>query len=100
RELVLFAESWSAAQGVESLFLLTTTADHFFLDLGYSLASRDNAPSSIQATSQFSSLCPASSAFLSKRVAVRANPSFQGRCAMKPRSAPELRRLVATDCQG
>ncbi len=78
RELVSFAESCSAAQGVESLFLLTTTADQFFLGLGYSLASRDKAPSAIQATSQFSGLCPASSAFLSKRVAVRANPAVQG----------------------
>ena len=72
RELISFAESWSAAQGVESLFLLTTTADHFFLGLGYSLASRDKAPSSIRTTTQFSSLCPASSTFLHKRVAVRA----------------------------
>lgn len=76
RELVSFAESWSAAQGVESLFLLTTTADQFFLGLGYSLASRADAPSVIQATSQFSGLCPASSAFLSKRVAVRGNPEM------------------------
>lgn len=71
RELVSFAESWSAAQGVESLFLLTTTADQFFLGLGYSPASRDKAPSAIRATSQFSSLCPASSALFSKCVAVR-----------------------------
>lgn len=74
RELVSFAESFSATHGVESLFLLTTTANQFFVGLGYSPASRDKAPSSIQATSQFSSLCPASSAFLSKHVAVRANP--------------------------
>ena len=78
RELVSFTESWSATQGVESLFLLTTSAEQLFLGLGYSLASRDKAPSSIQATSQLSSLCPASSAFLSKRVAVRANPAVQG----------------------
>ena len=77
RELVAFAESTSAAQGVASLFLLTTTADQFFLGLGYALASRDQAPSAIQASSQFSSLCPASSAFLSKRVAGRANPVVQ-----------------------
>lgn len=78
RELVSFAESWSATQGAESLFLLTTSNEQLFLSLGYSLASRDKAPSSIQATSQFSSLCPASAAFLSKRVAVRANPAVQG----------------------
>lgn len=68
RQLVSFAESWSAGHGVESLFLLTTTADRFFLGLGYSPASRDSAPSAIRASKQFSSLCPASSAFLSKFV--------------------------------
>ncbi|HEX5394727.1 MAG TPA: arsenic resistance N-acetyltransferase ArsN2 [Rhodocyclaceae bacterium] len=90
RELVSFAESWSAAHGVESLFLLTTTADQFFLGLGYSFASRDKAPSSIQATSQFSSLCPASSAFLSKGIALRANTAVQGCCAIKLRGTPGL----------
>jgi amino-acid N-acetyltransferase len=78
RELVLIAESRSAAQGAETLFLLTTTAHRFFRGLGYSPASRDEAPSAIRATSQFSSLCPASSAFLSKRIAVRANTALQG----------------------
>jgi amino-acid N-acetyltransferase len=75
RELVAFAESFSAAQSVESLFLLTTTAEGLFLRLGYSPASRSEAASAIQATSQFSSLCPSSSAFLSKHFAtVRGNP--------------------------
>ncbi|PKO37906.1 MAG: GNAT family N-acetyltransferase [Betaproteobacteria bacterium HGW-Betaproteobacteria-6] len=68
RELVSFAESWSAAHGVASLFLLTTTAEQFFLRLGYLRASRDHAPSVIQETSQFSCLCPASSAFLAKHL--------------------------------
>lgn len=88
RELVSFAESWSAAQSVESLFLLTTTAELFFLGLGYSLASRDKAPSAIRATSQFSSICPASSAFLSKSVAVRANPTVQGALRDKAAQRP------------
>lgn len=78
RELVCFAEAWSAAKGVETLFLLTTTANQFFLGLGYSPTSRDEAPSAIQSSSQFSSLCPASSAFLSKHVAVRATTMVQG----------------------
>lgn len=70
-ELVSFAESHAIGQGVESLFLLTTTADRFFLGLGYSLVCRDEVPSSIRATPQFSGLCPASSAVLCKRVAPR-----------------------------
>ena len=69
RQLVSFAESHAAAHGVASLFLLTTTADRFFLGLGYSPAPRDSAPPAIRATAQFSGLCPASSALLSKRVA-------------------------------
>jgi amino-acid N-acetyltransferase len=68
RELVSFAESWSAAHGVMSLFLLTTTAEQYFRRLGYSPAARDEAPLAIQATSQFSGLCPTSSSFLSKRL--------------------------------
>ncbi len=69
RELVAFAESFAGDHGIKSLFLLTTTVERFFLGLGYSLASRDEAPTAIQATSQFSGLCPASSSLLSKRVA-------------------------------
>lgn len=71
RKLVSFAESFAATRGVESLFLLTTAADQFFRGLGYLPVSRDEAPSTIQATAQFCRLCPASSAFLSKRVAAR-----------------------------
>lgn len=84
RKLVTFVESFAAAQGIESLFLLTTTAEGFLLRLGYLPASRSAAPPVIQATSQFSGLCPSSSAFLSKRVAqVRANPAVKTDLANK-----------------
>ncbi len=66
--LVSHLEAFAASHGVESLFLLTTTAEAFFMKLGYRPASRQEAPRSIQATSQFSGLCPSSSAFLSKSV--------------------------------
>jgi amino-acid N-acetyltransferase len=70
RALVEFAEAFSASHGVNTLFLLTTTAAPFFQALGYAPASRNTAPAAIQATSQFAGLCPASSSFLSKHVAV------------------------------
>jgi len=66
QELVRHVESVAALHGVESLFLLTTTAEAFFRKLGYCSASRQQAPQAIQATAQFSGLCPSSSAFLSK----------------------------------
>jgi len=69
RQLVAHAESVAASRGIDSLFLLTTTASDFFCKLGFIPASRSAAPPAIQATSQFSSLCPASSAFLRKSVA-------------------------------
>lgn len=68
RALVSFAESVAASHGVETLFLLTTTAAHFFLALGYAPASRGTVPASIQGTSQFATLCPASSSLLCKHV--------------------------------
>jgi len=68
RSLVAFAEAHAACLGIESFFLLTTTAEAFFTKLGYSPASREDAPSPIQATAQFSGLCPASSAFMYKRL--------------------------------
>jgi amino-acid N-acetyltransferase len=84
RELVAFAESFAAAQNIEALFLLTTTAEGFFRRLGYTPTSRAAAPSSIQATSQFSELCPSSSAFLSKQVApVRDDPAVKPDLAHK-----------------
>lgn len=69
RSLVSFAESFAVSRGVDTLFLLTTTAERFFLALGYQPAARSAAPEVIQATAQFAGLCPTSSAFLSRHVA-------------------------------
>jgi amino-acid N-acetyltransferase len=73
QELVRYVESFAVSRGVESLFLLTTTAESFFIKLGYRLTSRQEAPQAIQLTPQFSGLCPSSSAFLSKHLGQR-NP--------------------------
>jgi amino-acid N-acetyltransferase len=68
QELVAYVESLAASRGIESIFLLTTTAEAFFAQLGYRRASRSDAPQAIQATAQFSGVCPSSAAFLFKRV--------------------------------
>lgn len=68
RSLVAFAEVQAVSFGVESLYLHTTTAEGFFSKLGYSTVSREGAPPSIRTTTQFSSLCPASSTLMSKRL--------------------------------
>ena len=66
--LVVHAEHHAAQQGANSVYLLTTTAPDFFERRGYTHTSREAAPESITRTSQFSSLCPASSAFMVKAV--------------------------------
>lgn len=60
------AESHARRAGVQSIYLLTTTAESFFSHRGYVLTHRDNAPASIRGTREFADICPASSAFMVK----------------------------------
>ena len=68
QELVSYAENYALSQNIQSLFLLTETAESFFQKIGYRTAVRSDAPQAIKATSQFSGLCPASSSFLTKQL--------------------------------
>jgi len=70
--LVAHIEQWALQQGIESLYLLTTTAESFFKQLGYNRTSREEAPLSIRNTKEFSGICPTSSVFMVKRL--QANP--------------------------
>ena len=66
--LVQHAEGYAAAHQVRALYLLTTTAEAYFEHRGYKRIDRAQAPPSIQSTREFASLCPASSAFMIKRL--------------------------------
>lgn len=46
--------------GINQFYLLTTTASKYFKRLGFTICNRDDVPSSIKATKQFSDLCPSS----------------------------------------
>jgi amino-acid N-acetyltransferase len=72
-ELCRRIEARARANGVRELFLLTTTAAGFFEDRGWHRADRGQAPAAIRATSEFSSLCPASATFMTRRLDDRAN---------------------------
>ena len=56
--LVDAVETEARARGVTALYLLTTTATTFFERAGYTAHDRASVPSSIAATTEFSSLCP------------------------------------------
>jgi amino-acid N-acetyltransferase len=66
--LIDHAEQYAASKSIRSVYLLTTTAEAFFKRLGYERIERSQAPPSIQRTREFAGLCPASSAFMSKRI--------------------------------
>jgi len=68
KQLVAHMEAHAAAQGVSALYLLTDTAAPLFLSLGYAVTERAAAPAEIRGTRQFASQCPASAAFMVKRL--------------------------------
>ena len=70
--LVAVAEAHAQSQGVRELCLLTTTAERFFERLGYQRTAREAAPAAIRESSEFTTLCPASAAFMCKRLDRRA----------------------------
>jgi amino-acid N-acetyltransferase len=66
--LVERAETHAANHGVGTLYLLTATAETFFARRGYHRIDRAVAPAPIRSTREFAGLCPASSAFMFKRL--------------------------------
>jgi amino-acid N-acetyltransferase len=62
------AEAQARAIGVETLHLLTTTAERFFAAHGYAVAPRGAAPPEIQATAEFAGLCPSTSVCMRKQL--------------------------------
>jgi protein-tyrosine-phosphatase/N-acetylglutamate synthase-like GNAT family acetyltransferase len=71
RALVAAAEQRARARGVHDLFLLTTSAGHFFSSLGYRELPRESAPAAIRATPQFKDLCPSTSHFMAKSMTTK-----------------------------
>lgn len=69
KRLVKQVEQYAAGRGVQSLYLLTTTAEDFFAALGYNRVDRAQVPEAIRNTREFSSLCPSSSSVMVKHLA-------------------------------
>ncbi|MDD3180036.1 MAG: arsenic resistance N-acetyltransferase ArsN2 [Opitutaceae bacterium] len=58
----------AASLGVQQLYLLTTTAAHFFARRGFTAIARGNVPAGIAGTEEFKSLCPASAVCMQRLV--------------------------------
>lgn len=59
----------AAEDGVERLWLLTTSADPFFSSLGWRAEDRARAPEAVRTSRQFSGLCPASAVLMCRHLA-------------------------------
>ncbi len=58
KALVDALESYAAHHRIESIYLLTETAEQFFSRLGYRAIDRADLPEVIEATQEISALCP------------------------------------------
>ena len=66
--LVRFIEHYVHKQGVHSVYLLTTTAENFFLKKGYKRIDRNKVPDFIKNTKEYSVLCSSSSTLMKKEL--------------------------------
>ncbi|WP_224450232.1 arsenic resistance N-acetyltransferase ArsN2 [Haloprofundus salilacus] len=61
-------ETEARSEGVETLYLLTTTAPRFFANLGYREIRRADAPATIRRTTEFDDLCPTTATCMRKQL--------------------------------
>jgi amino-acid N-acetyltransferase len=59
-------EEKARTAGIESIYLLTTTAEVFFSQHGYRRVDRDSAPADLQSSQEFLSQCPSSAVCMVK----------------------------------
>lgn len=69
RELVRSLISIAEQRGLQALYLLTQTADHYFPRFGFERIERSAVPPEIAATVEFRSACPASAIAMAKPLA-------------------------------
>lgn len=60
RALVTRVIADAETRGIRALYLLTTTAEHYFPSFGFQEIARDRVPAEVQATEEFQGACPAS----------------------------------------
>lgn len=56
----------AAAEGVQDVYLLTTTAEAFFTHLGFACVAREAVAPAVQASDEFSTLCPSTAVVMKK----------------------------------
>jgi N-acetylglutamate synthase-like GNAT family acetyltransferase len=60
-------------RGIEALYLLTMTAEHYFPRFGFDVVARDAVPAEIANTLEFKSACPASAVAMARALGATAH---------------------------
>ncbi|HEX2220754.1 MAG TPA: arsenic resistance N-acetyltransferase ArsN2 [Gemmatimonadales bacterium] len=64
----------AAAAGARDVYLLTTTAEHYFPRLGFACIAREQAPAALSASTEFRGACPASAVLMHRPIEAAASP--------------------------
>jgi amino-acid N-acetyltransferase len=72
RELVTRVLAVAERRRLEAMYLLTTTAKHYFPRFGFTETTRESVPADVAATAEFRGACPASATVMVRRI-VRAD---------------------------
>ena len=59
-QMLLHFFAFCEKEKIKTLYLLTTTAEHYFVRYGFEKITRDEAPQTIQQTREFQDICPSS----------------------------------------
>ncbi len=59
---------YSREKGIQQLYLITTTAEQYFLKKGFMVTERSNVPAAILASPEFSSLCPSTATVMRREI--------------------------------
>ena len=74
RALVTRTIAEAESRGVKSLYLLTTTAEHYFPTFGFAAVTRDIVPDDVKATQEYCGVCPSSATVMVREFAGGAAP--------------------------
>ena len=66
RALVTRAIAEAESRGLRALYLLTTTAEHYFPSFGFTKVERSTIPEQVRSTKEFTSACPASAVAMAR----------------------------------
>ena len=64
----------AAEEGIEDLYLLTTTAEEYFPRFGFTRTTRMAVPDAVKASAEFQGACPDTAVVMTRRVAAAARP--------------------------